>query len=191
MKKKAKLDKVIEDAINIDDSLLEKSVKLAVQGTLILEFGVSGGFTINRIASSTTETVYGFDSFKGIPEAWNGMGIGAFSTNGQLPVVAGNVKLIEGLFQDTLDNFLKEHTDQVGFCHIDSDLYSSAAYVLDRLKDRFFDGTIIVFDELAHYGDYENHEYKAFLEFLDYTNMDFEFIGRRSREAFAFKLIKG
>jgi predicted O-methyltransferase YrrM len=191
MRKKYKLDKVILYAIVINDDLLESSVKLADQNSLFLEFGVAQGYSINRIAKATEATVYGFDSFMGLPEEWNGMDVGCFSTSGNIPEVPSNVKIVKGLFQDTLDNFLNDNPGKVGFCHIDSDLYSSAAYVLDKLKDRFFEGTILVFDELAQYGGYEDHEYKAFLEFLEYTGMDFEFIGRRSKESFIFRLLKG
>jgi hypothetical protein len=38
--------------------------------TLWLEFGVYSGTTINYISKYTTEHVYGFDSFEGLPEAW-------------------------------------------------------------------------------------------------------------------------
>ncbi len=38
---------------------------------LVLEFGVSRGTTINHIAKKLpNQTVYGFDSFEGLPEEW-------------------------------------------------------------------------------------------------------------------------
>ncbi len=39
---------------------------------LWLEFGVHAGGTINRIAKYTTKTIYGFDSFEGLPQDWSG-----------------------------------------------------------------------------------------------------------------------
>ena len=38
--------------------------------TLWLEFGVASGRTINYISTFTNDTVYGFDSFEGLPEKW-------------------------------------------------------------------------------------------------------------------------
>ena len=184
---KTRLDILINDVVAINAEIFKTCVRLAPAG-LKLEFGVYAGTSINIIASETKDIVYGFDSFTGLPESWNGMPIGTFSTDGHLPEVKENVKLIKGLFQDTLDDFLKEHDENVGFCHIDSDLYSSAAFVLDRLKNRFCDGTILIFDELANYQDYENHEYKAFLEFLDYSKFDFKFLGRISQWSYALIL---
>src|SRR5437867_10044490 len=37
---------------------------------LICEFGVFQGTTINHIARLTQKTVFGFDSFEGLPEEW-------------------------------------------------------------------------------------------------------------------------
>lgn len=190
MTHKEKIDEIIENTKEIRYDLLEHCVKISPPG-MKLEFGVAHGGTINRIAAlSKSEPVYGFDTFTGLPEAWHGMPVGAFDQGGKFPGVKENVQLFKGLFQETLDDFLESHTDLVGFCHIDSDLYSSCAFVLDKLKNRFFDGTIIVLDELAHYPDYLDHEYKAFLEFLDYSGFDFEFLGRGSTESFAFRLKK-
>ena len=58
------------------------------QNTLWLEFGVASGRTINYISKFTTDTVYGFDSFEGLPEKWrDGFDKGAFSSNGNMPNV--------------------------------------------------------------------------------------------------------
>src|SRR3982750_4302069 len=54
---------------------------------LICEFGVFRGGTINHIASRTSKTVFGFDSFEGLPESWDqGLAKGHFSVK-QLPRV--------------------------------------------------------------------------------------------------------
>ena len=181
-----KLDATFEDASEIErDVLLEESVFSAPSG-MIMEFGVFSGNTINRIASATHSKVYGFDSFEGLSEPWNGMNIGYFAA--KLPEVRENVELVVGLFQNTLDNFLESHLEDVAFCHIDCDLYSSTDFVLRKLESRFKKGSIILFDEIAHYPGYLNHEYKAFLEFLDYSNFDFECIGRRNQHGYAYRL---
>ena len=76
---------------------------------LWLEFGVATGSTINIISSKTTNKVYGFDTFQGLPEDWDDhQAKGVYSQDGVLPKVNSNVELIVGLFQDTLQKFLDE-----------------------------------------------------------------------------------
>ena len=53
---------------------------------LYLEFGVGRGKSIRWIGAHADRTVYGFDSFEGIPEAWNGNPVGAFAQR-KLPKV--------------------------------------------------------------------------------------------------------
>ena len=78
------------------------------EDTLWLEFGVASGNTINYISKFTNNTVYGFDSFEGLPEKWrDGIEKGFFSRNGILPQVNSNVKLIKGWFNETLVDFIK------------------------------------------------------------------------------------
>ena len=92
--------------------------------TLWLEFGVASGKTINYISQFTDRTVYGFDSFKGLPEKWrDGYDKGAFSRDGTLPTIRANVELIKGWFSNTLPAFMA-HNKKVSFLHLDADLYS-------------------------------------------------------------------
>ena len=91
--------------------------------TLWLEFGVAGGKSINYISKFTDDTVYGFDSFEGLPEKWrDGFDRGAFNRHGNVPHVNDNVELIKGWFDETLPNFIKNHHNKkVSFIHIDAD----------------------------------------------------------------------
>lgn len=153
-------------------------------GTLWLEFGVAAGISIKKIASYTEDVVYGFDSFEGLPEYWRPQfGKGKFSQKGRLPKVPENVKLIKGWFNEVLDGFLEEHPEKVSFLHIDSDIYSSAKYVLDRLKDRLEDDCVIVFDELLNYPgfDGDNGELRAWHEFITENEVEYEWIGMNGR----------
>jgi S-adenosyl-L-methionine methyltransferase len=51
--------------------LLEEAMKRrSIPEGLILEFGVYSGRTINHLASLTQQTIFGFDSFEGLPEDW-------------------------------------------------------------------------------------------------------------------------
>jgi hypothetical protein len=187
---KEKLDNIINNNHVTNDTLLERLVRLSPENGLVLEFGVFSGETVNRISTVTKKTVYGFDSFEGLPEDWGrGMNKGFFKCN--IPKVNDNVELVVGWFNETLEGFLQKHDEKVSFCHVDCDLYSSSKYVLDTLKDRFQSGTILLFDELANYAGYEAHEYKAFIEFLSDLNneYDIEFLGRRHNESFGFKLV--
>lgn len=142
---------------------------------LFIELGVCTGKTINFIAAlNPHQKVYGFDSFKGLPEDWvKGnytikKGTFAFKNSDDLPSVLHNVELIRGWFKKTLKDFTKAYDSKepIAFLHIDSDLYSSAATALTILGDRIQPGTILVFDELYNYPGFENHEFKAFQEFL-------------------------
>jgi len=148
--------------------------------TLWLEFGVASGNTINYISKFTRDTVYGFDSFEGLPEKWrDGFDKGSFSRNGNLPPVNKNVKLIKGWFSDTLIPFIKTHNKKVTFIHLDADLYSSTKYILDVLKNYIDYGCIIVFDELVNYPGFDGDtgELKAFYEFITENKVNYSWIG--------------
>lgn len=164
-------------ALNVTLNILDLAFsKCTIEG-LIIEFGVYSGRTVNHIANLTNETVYGFDSFEGLPEDWrSGFEKGTFKTN-CLPNVNKNVQLIKGLFNDTLPIFLNEHKEICSLIHIDCDLYSSTKCIFDNLKDRIVSGTIIVFDEYFNYPGWQEGEYKAFYEFINETNLKFEYIG--------------
>jgi len=151
------------------------------ENTLWLEFGVNSGSTINYISNFTKYNVYGFDCFTGLPEKWmDGYEKGAFNRGGVPPNVNNNVELIVGLFQDTLENFIQNKNMKISFIHMDADLYSSTKYVLDILKDYLDRDCVIVFDELVGYPGYdgETGELKAFYEFVNENNINFEWIGK-------------
>jgi hypothetical protein len=155
--------------------LLGHAVGLAKNGGLAMEFGVATGRTINVIAKHRRGTVYGFDSFKGLPDSWYGdYKRGTFARD-DLPPVPENVTLVTGWFSDTLPQFLADHPEPVSFLHIDSDLYSSAAFVLMELRDRIVPGTVILFDEYLNYPGWQKHEHRAFIEFIAATGMSFRY----------------
>jgi len=131
---------------------------------LVLEFGVYNGKSIRRIASLVNQRVHGFDSFEGIPEAWNDEPKGSYSAQGQLPLVPNNVTLHPGWFSETLPAFVAQSNDPVRFLHIDCDLYSSTKTVFENLAARIVSGTVIVFDEFIGYKSWQDDEFKAFIE---------------------------
>lgn len=143
----------------------------------ILEFGVWRGNTINFLAELLPNSkIYGFDAFEGLPDPW--FGVGRFARQGEAPQVRDNVELVIGWFDQTLPMFLNANMfDRVALLHIDCDIYSSTQTVLNGLRKRIGPGTIIVFDEYFNYTSWERHEYAAFKEFVEYHQIQYEYIG--------------
>ena len=149
---------------------------------LMLEFGVYKAQTINYLARLRPDKViHGFDSFEGLPEKWVVVPKGTFNLEGKLPEVEKNVILHKGWFQDTLPGFLEHYKEAVAFMHVDADLYSSCKYVLETLKQRIVPGTVIQFDEYFNYPGWQEGEFKAFQEFVNKYNIDYEYLGYVSR----------
>lgn len=133
------------------------------------EFGVFKGQSINYFANCKTESQwYGFDSFEGLPENWNGSGKTKehFTTLGKLPKVKHNVTLIPGLFEKTLPQWVQSMNRTFAFLHLDADLYSSTKQVLDITENYIDENTLILFDEYFGYVGWENGEHKAWIEWL-------------------------
>jgi hypothetical protein len=145
---------------------------------LVLEFGVRTGTTINFISKCLPgRTIYGFDSFEGLPEAWSGWSMekGTFARE-DLPAVNSNVELVKGWFDDSLPSFLANHGEPVALVHIDSDIYSSAKTVLDNLATRLVPGSIIVFNEYFNYPNWQQHEFRAFAEFCERCEVQYDYL---------------
>ena len=60
-------------------ALVDFAVGQVKKEGLYLEFGVGRGKSMRWIARQAKGTVYGFDSFDGIQEYWNGNPVGAFA----------------------------------------------------------------------------------------------------------------
>lgn len=167
------------EAVSSKEELLALAFKQAdlKKNALVCEFGVHSGRTINHIASLTDKTIYGFDSFEGLPQKWRtGLDKGHFALH-KLPKVRNNVVLVKGWFDKTLPGFLEENSGPAGFLHVDCDLYSSTVTIFDELKDRIHPGCIIVFDEYFNYPGWETGEFKAFQEFVQENNLSYEYLG--------------
>ena len=165
-------------ALNTDAAVLKFGSDAVTLHGEYLEMGVCTGRTINFIAALNPEQhIWGFDSFDGLPEPWARTDItvpqGTFRVNveGWMPPVLHNVTLVKGMFHDTLPQFKTQvlKSIPIAFLHIDCDIYASAKEIFDQLVDNIVSGTVIVFDEFYNYPGAEEHEFKAFLEFLDLT----------------------
>lgn len=157
---------------------------------LMLEFGVYKGHSTKVLAKNTKNKIYGFDSFNGLPEDWQGKfekGSLACDIPTDLP---DNVELVIGYFEDTLEEFLKTHTDPITFVHIDCDLYSSTKYILDTCHDRFADQCIICFDDYNNFNGYEEHQFRAFKEYREEHEVYNSFIYQYGLHQVAFRIIK-
>lgn len=164
--------------------------KVSLNG-LFLEFGVYQGQTVNYIAKRTSEIVYGFDSFEGLPEFWrDGFDKGVFAMD-TLPKVEQNVVLVKGYFDQTLPEFLQKNGNApVAYLHIDCDLYSSTKTIFQHLKGRILPGTVIVFDEYFNFPGWQNDEFKAFKEFIEESQLKYTYLTyNRLDEQVAVKIV--
>jgi len=200
---KAFVDKYLSQAkmLTTDaDALKFASDNTSIEGALI-ELGVCTGKTINFIgALNPTKKIYGFDSFRGLPEPWIRADLimkkGTFGFKNSKyvpPPVLPNIILIKGNFADTLPQFVSERLKEtpIALLHIDSDLYSPAKTGLSTLAKNIVPGTIIIFDEFYNYPGFEEHEFKAFMEFLKEHSFAAEFLAyNMNHEQVVLRIIK-
>lgn len=158
------------------DKLVAYAVSQVDKPGLYLEFGVGRGKSMRWIAPRVAGTVHGFDSFEGIPEHWNGNPIGAFAQK-KLPKVPPNVEFHVGLFGDTLPEFQANHPGPVAFLHVDCDLYSSTVTIFEYLGSKLQPGAIVLFDEYYNFHRWQQHEFKAFQEWVESSGARYEYIG--------------
>lgn len=161
----------------LSTSTLAHALGAASGDGLYLEFGVYRGKSINFLAGITDRTLHGFDSFAGIPEDWTrDSPRGAYDAAGELPRVPDNVRLHAGWFADSLPRFLAQHPGPVRFVNVDCDLYASTRTIFKHLGPRIGPGTVIIFDEYLAYEGWQEHEYKAFQEFVRESSTAYEYI---------------
>ena len=176
------LERNMQDALGFDSQreLIEFSLAATAIDGHYLEFGVFTGGTIRFIARRIGQRIiHGFDSFKGLPEAWSGfnLGRGTFDLGGRLPRVPKNVRLHRGYFEDSLPPWLRDNPGQVAFIHLDCDLYSSTKTALNLIAPRITSGTVVLFDEYFNYANWEQHQFKAFQEFVQEHNIQYAYLG--------------
>jgi predicted O-methyltransferase YrrM len=158
-----------------DLNLLFHAIKIRKIDGLILEFGVASGRTINHISSQVSQKVYGFDVFSGLPEDWRTGFVKGMFGRAELPKVNENVELIVGMFENTLNDFLKINQKPISLLHIDCDLYGGTKTIFDNLGDFIEPGTVIVFDEYFNYPGWRHHEFKAFQEFVQCKSLKYRY----------------
>ncbi len=157
--------------------LLSLAAQRVTLDGLWLEFGVHRGVSLNHLARLTHGPVVGFDSFEGLPVDWSpNYRRGTLSTQGKLPDVPPNVRLVKGWFDETAPKFVEEHPKEVAApLHVDCDVYSSARTVFRETRGMLRPGTVIVFDEFV--GPMIDDEARAFREFLRASGLSFSVLG--------------
>jgi len=179
--------------------LIESFNHCSIEG-IVCEFGVLKAKTLNIIANKfNNQKVYGFDSFKGLPEDWHLSEENVFEKGkmkiDNLPKVNSNVELVVGWYDKTIHEWKKNHTDNIKFIHIDCDLYSSTSTVLNELNNQIVKGTIIQFDDfynwydLSKYTKWQEGIYKALLEWTRDFNRQFIIIGRSRHVQTTIKIV--
>ena len=161
----------------------------------ILEFGVGEGRSLRLLKGLTDKTIYGFDSFDGLPEDWvmsddYVVPAGSFKHD---PPDFKNVEYVIGWFADTIPVWKKDHPGMISFMHIDSDIYSSAVTILTELNHQIVPGTIMVFDDMygtERYQNWEQGEYKAFNEWKEEFGRKVHEINRTEDGEASFRVLR-
>jgi hypothetical protein len=171
----------------------------------VLEFGVYLGKTMAHISNHfKDQTVYGFDSFVGLPEPWHTRSTGKTHAAGKFdlrletekPAFDSNVKLVTGWFSDSIPQWKDTHSGHISFLHVDCDLYSSTRDVLSLLNDRIVPGTVIAFDEMypwsnaALYDLWAEGEYRAVSEWLSEYSRSFKPLLRTGHQQCSIVVVK-
>lgn len=161
---------------------------------LLLDLGVWIGWSTRLTSEASGRTVYGFDTFEGLVEDWQIedqflIKQGTFSLSDPLsqrfirdtgvtlhdgiPATLGRkVQYVKGKTYDTLAPFLAERPGApIRLFHMDLDTYESCLHGLETCKDRFVEGSILVFDEYL----VTNGEMLAFFEFQDRYGLQFRY----------------
>ena len=152
-----------------------------------IEFGVWSGQSLAIIAEHMP--VIGLDSFEGLPEDWRPeFPKGSFGpSSATIEYAPDNAMLVTGWFENTLTKLTDRGMPPIGLVHIDCDLYSSTKTALYGMLDYIDVGTIIVFDEYHGYEGYQQHEAKAWAEFVVENVVLHDIIGTGEQER-AFRI---
>jgi hypothetical protein len=153
------------------EALMRASIEWAPANGLVVEFGVFQGESLRYLQHIFDAPVIGYDSFDGLPEAWerspgHALPAGFFQCR---PPAIDRAELVVGRFEDTVARDLARRAQPIRLAHIDCDLYSSAATVLAAIRPWLQPGTVLLFDELAAfetsaYQNWRDGEWRALQE---------------------------
>ncbi|MGO9157073.1 class I SAM-dependent methyltransferase [Mycobacterium sp.] len=161
---------------------------------LLLDLGVWLGWSTRLISDASGRQVYGFDTFEGLVEDWQiddqilikrgtfslseplaqrSMLDTGVSLQDGLPAALGRkVQFIRGSTYETLAPFLADRpAAPIRLFHMDLDTYESCLHALETCKDRFVEGSILVFDEYL----VTNAEMRSFFEFQNQYELEWRY----------------
>lgn len=154
----------------------------------ILEFGVWKGDSLREFAQiciHPDSRFYGFDSYLGLPQAWDKYKAGHFSTNGVTPSFEDSrIEIIEGLFEATAIKWVESNKKILKtpiIVHFDADLYSSTSIALIALHSLEMP-MICIFDE------FYNDEVRALSNFVSWSQSNLEFIAYAGTKKFPLQI---
>lgn len=153
--------------------------EIGKEGTEILDLGVYKGGSTRELAKIFPDhSIHGFDSFEGLPEDWSHVMKGQFGEiKGALPEIPDNVRLYKGWFDDTLPVWAENNKGkEIALLRVDCDIYSSTKTIFKCLGHYLRPGSWICFDELIGYYGWQDHEYKALIEFLEERRLKCDYI---------------
>ena len=155
-----------------------------------LEFGVASGQSFNWWLSKNDNNesrFYGFDTFTGLPEDFGPYKKGTFNTNSTPDIKDSRGRFFQGLFQQTLPEFLTtfDNTKKT-VVMMDADLYTATFFTLSGFAPFLKKNDIILFDEFV----VPTHEFMAYQQFVDCYYFDLELIGAASNFYFAAFKVK-
>ncbi len=155
-------------ALRSREALWDFASRNATRDGLWLEFGVFKGYSVNYFADRTEGPVFGFDSFRGLQEDWEGVGSvrGSFDLAGNLPRTRRNVTLRAGWFNDTLPGFLAANGAPVSLLHLDCDTYQATAYVLGLMRQRLTSNSVVIMDDYHGFWGFREGQFRAWAEFV-------------------------
>ncbi len=153
-------------------ALFDQMIKISKKNRPFYEFGVWRGEAFKHLIK-TFKKGYGFDTFEGLPEDWHNEKAGTYSSEGNIPNVAGG-EFIVGKFEDTLPEFFATKRAMASIINFDADLYSSTICALNFSKPVIDEHTILIFDEFIINKNWEEDEFKALEEFCYNNHFKYE-----------------
>jgi tetratricopeptide (TPR) repeat protein len=153
-------------------SLFDAAIEMSDKTRPFYEFGVWMGESFKYLIKAYKKG-YGFDTFTGLPEDWNTVPQGTYSSFGNIPKIKGG-EFVVGEFNETLPKFFAKRRPKASLLNFDADLYSSTLCALNHSLPVIDEKTVLVFDELIVNQEWENDEYKALIEFCESYGFDFE-----------------
>lgn len=167
---------VVERRLNLYRYLLKSE---GLSGEIdYLEFGVAKGASLKWWLENNKNPqarFFGFDIFTGLPEKWDRVEAGTFSTGGKTAAIKDSrLEFKVGLFQDTLMPFLGKYPlKRKLVVHFDADLYTSTLFVLTVLAPYLKRGDVLIFDEFNSV----LHEFRAFFDVAGAYRINYKLLG--------------